>query len=325
MKKVLLGRSGIEVSKIGFGVLPIGASQMDLSVEEGSDLIVYAMKKGITFFDTAQYYDTYRFMRPAFEKAAKIPELSGIRPVISSKCLYSDYSSMEAAIHEARSALDMDVIDIFLLHEVQGMDDFMARAGAWECLIKAREQGIIRAIGVSTHHQDVCLAMAGVSECDVVFPLINKEGLGIRCGNGRGTAAEMTAAINECDAAGKGVFAMKVFGGGNLTASYLECMDFVDSIDGVSSMMIGFTKQEEVDRAAEYADGTIDRSYAPDVSEKRMYINKEDCIGCLSCKARCPNDAIFISDDGLPVIDHDICLTCGYCAPVCPSRALIMY
>ena len=325
MRKVILGNSGIEVSRIGFGVLPMGASQMDLSLEEGSELIVYAYGKGMTFFDTAQYYDTYRFLRPALDRISRMPGSEADSPVISSKCLYPDARSMELAIEEARSELDRDVIDIFLLHEVTSVDDFHERSGAWEVLAEAKAKGIIKAMGISTHHQDVCMEMAGIEECDVVFPLINKDGLGIRCGNGRGSAEDMVKSINACAGAGKGVFAMKVFGGGNLTGSYMECMDFVDSIEAVSSMMIGFTNKEEVDRAVEYAEGTIDRSYAPDISEKRMYINKEDCIGCGSCKARCPNDAIFISADGLMEIDHDICLTCGYCAPVCPSRALIMY
>ena len=44
-------------------------------------------------------------------------------------------------------------------------------------------------------------------------------------------------------------------------------------------MVIGFTNRDEVDRACEYAGGTIDRSYSPDISNKLMYINKEDCIG----------------------------------------------
>ncbi len=121
------------------------------------------------------------------------------------------------------------------------------------------------------------------------------------------------------------MYAMKVFGGGNLTGEYMECLDYVDAIDGMASMVIGFTNKEEIDRACEYAEGTIDRAYSPDISGKKMYINKEDCEGCGSCKARCPNDASCVSSDGLMEIDHDICLTCGYCAPVCPTRALIMY
>ena len=321
MYDTCLGNSGIKVSRIGFGVLPIGASQKDLTIEEGSRLIVYAMERGITFFDTAQYYDTYRYMRPAFEAMRG----KGIDPVVSSKCLSGSRRAMADAIEEARMELDMDVIDIFLLHEVRSLDDLRSRRGAWEYLLEAREKGIVRAIGLSTHHQDVAEAAADISGCDVVFPLINKDGLGIRLGGGPGTAEGMRMAIDRCANAGKGVYAMKVFGGGNLTGSYMECMDYVNGIDSVSSMVIGFTTEEEIDRACEYADGTIDPAYRPDISDKKMVINKEDCIGCLSCMKRCPNDAIFISSCGLPEIDRSVCLTCGYCAPVCPSRALIMF
>ena len=42
LKKVLLGNTGIEVSIVGFGVLPIGPSQLALPVEEGAEIIKYA-------------------------------------------------------------------------------------------------------------------------------------------------------------------------------------------------------------------------------------------------------------------------------------------
>ena len=58
MEKVILGKTGIEVSKVGFGVLTMGASQMNLPLEDGSNLIEYAIERGINFFDTAEYYDT---------------------------------------------------------------------------------------------------------------------------------------------------------------------------------------------------------------------------------------------------------------------------
>ena len=317
MNKVFLGKTGIEVSEIGFGVLPIGASQMDLPLDEGSELIKYALTRGMNFFDTAQYYDTYRYMRPAID--AYTNDI-----VISSKCLLPGYDDMKTAVEEAMDDLSRDMIDIFLLHEVTSPEDFNDRKGAWDYLKEAKRLGIIRAMGISTHHQDVCEYMADVPECDVVFPLINKEGLGIRCGSRPGTAEGMTNAINKCHDAGKGVYAMKVFGGGNLTSQYRECLDFVRNIRGIDAMVIGFTKKEEIDRACEYSEGTLPGSYVPDTSGKVMFISQDDCIGCLACRDRCPNKAIYINKNGLSEIDHSICLTCGYCAPVCPVRALIM-
>ena len=319
MKKVILGNTGIEVSEIGFGVLPIGGSQLDLDLDEGSDVIRYALSKGITFFDTAQYYDTYKYISPAIKNLNK-----GEKPVICSKCLLPGYDDMKEAVSQAMEELSVDHIDIFLLHEVTGEDDFLNRSGAWNYLKEAKSAGIISAIGVSTHHQDVCLYMAGIKECDVVFPLINKDGLGIRNGSNAGTSEGMAEAIRKCHDEGKGVFAMKVFGGGNLTGEYTECLNYVSGLKCVDAMVIGFTSSEEIDRIIQYTEGLLPEDYVPDMTRKKMFISQDDCIGCLSCKNRCTSQAIFINENGLCEIDQSKCLTCGYCSPVCPVRALIM-
>lgn len=59
MKKIVLGRSGIEVTELCFGTLPLGPLQKNESVEEAADIIAYALKSGINFIDTAQIYKTY--------------------------------------------------------------------------------------------------------------------------------------------------------------------------------------------------------------------------------------------------------------------------
>lgn len=318
MKKQILGNTGIEVTPVGFGVLTIGNTQLNLPLAEGAALIRYALEKGINFLDTAQYYETYPYIREALKG-------TDFKPVICSKSLDCTYSQMREAIEEALRELDLKQIDIFLLHEVRSDPDWDNRAGAWRCLLDAKEAGLVKAIGVSTHHVDVAEKIAAVPEADILFPLINFKSLGIRKGSDPGTKEEMAAAIKACADAGKGVFAMKAFGGGNLTGSYLEALDYVNSLPGISSIMIGIGKKEEIDRLAEYAEGTISPDYQPDISKKKIHIDQGDCEGCGACKERCPNQAIFWNSDGLAQVDEAICLTCGYCAPVCPVRAIILY
>jgi len=321
MKKTILGNTGLKVSIAGFGVLPMGPSQLALPVEEGANIIKYAIHKGINFLDTAQYYRTYPYIKEAL-KHLTLEETSSL--VICSKSLCWDYEGMMEAILEAREELNREVIDIFLMHEVRS-GQLELRADAWHALIDAKAKGLVKAIGLSTHHVDVTQAAASMKELDVIFPLINYAGLGIRKGDDFATKEEMMDAIKKCHQAGKGIFSMKAFGGGTLTGTYQEALDYVFSKPEIESVMIGFGKTEEVDDLLSYLDGTMDPSYNPDVSKKKVYVNQEDCEGCGACKEACPAGAIFFNENGLAEVDQSKCLTCGYCSPVCPVRAVIMY
>ncbi len=319
MEKIFLGNTGIEVSRVGFGVLPIGPSQLALPVEEGAEIIKYAFRHGINFIDTAQYYRAY----PYISTALKDGEFDNI--VICSKSLCDDYNGMMEAIEEAKQELNRDVIDIFLMHEVRS-GQLEERQGAWQALIDAKKAGAVRAIGLSTHHVDITFEAASMKDLDVVFPLINYASLGIRKGDEFATKEEMMDAIKACRDAGKGIFSMKVFGGGGLTGHYQEALDYIFSKEEIDSVMIGFGKIREVDDLLSYLDGSMDPTYNPDISKKKVYINHEDCEGCGACKEACPAGAIYYSpENGLAVVDHETCLTCGYCSPVCPVRAVIMY
>ena len=144
----ILSNTGIRVSRAGFGVLPMGPSQLALPVDEGAGIIRYALERGINFIDTAQYYRTYPYIRKALEDG-------GFDDVVlCSKSLCDDYDGMMEAIGEAREELGRPA-DIFLMHEVRA-GQLEERREAWQALVDAKRQGLVRAIGLSTHHVDVC-------------------------------------------------------------------------------------------------------------------------------------------------------------------------
>lgn len=323
MKKNKLGNTDIYVTPIGLGVLTVGFTQLNLPLKEGADIVRYAYDSGINLFDTAQYYETYPYIREAF-KDIDMSLDNPDRPIIASKSLDGSYEKMEYAINECLEALGIDRIDIFKLHEVRQDPDWDSRAGAWQCLLNYKKKGIVSAIGVSTHHVDVVEKMADIPECDIVFPLINYAGLGIRRGSEAATAEEMEAAIKRCIEAGKGVFAMKAFGGGNLTGTYMKSLNYVRNI-GCHSIMVGMGKREEVDDLVAYAEGKLSDDYQPDIRFKKIQIDQGDCEGCGNCIERCTSKAIYMQSNGIANVNHDKCLTCGYCAPVCPVRAIIMW
>lgn len=320
MVKKILGRTGISVTPVGMGTLTMGFSQKNLDIDAGSRVIVHAVEQGINFLDTAQYYDTYRYLRPALDE---IRRRNLDFPVICSKTLEEGYAETKAAVLECLEQLDIDAVDLFLLHEVRGTEDFYARKDAWRALCDLKAKGLIKAIGISTHHVDACAEMAAISESDVVFTLINRSGMGIRNGLEPGTREEMEAAIRKCADAGKGIFTMKAFGGGNLIHDYRNCLEYAAGISGNTSVMIGMADTEQVDRAVEFFSGRLAADYQPDVSNKRLMVDQSDCEGCGTCKNRCVSEAIFWNENGLAEIDPKKCVHCGYCAPVCPVRAII--
>src|SRR5690554_5328414 len=129
MKKTSLGNTGIEVTELCFGVLPVGPLQKNLPVEDSAEIIAYALEKGINFLDTAQMYKTYPHIKRALEKTS-------IRPVIASKSNSHTYEEMEEAILEALEAMKVDYIDIFHLHAAKAETDvFEVRQGALQCLL----------------------------------------------------------------------------------------------------------------------------------------------------------------------------------------------
>lgn len=320
MVKKKLGRTGISVTPVGMGTLTMGFSQKNLDIETGSRVIVHAVEQGINFLDTAQYYDTYRYLRPALDE---IRRRKLDFPVICSKTLEEGYAETEAAVQECLEQLDIDTIDLFLLHEVRGTEDFYARKDAWRALCDLKSNGRIKAIGISTHHVDACAEMAEIADCDVVFTLINRDEMGIRKGSEPGTREEMETAIRKCADAGKGIFTMKAFGGGNLIHDYRSCLEYAAGIAGNTSVMIGMADTDQVDRAVEFFTGRLSADYTPDVSNKRLMVDQSDCEGCGTCKNRCVSEAIFWNENGLAEIDPKKCVHCGYCAPVCPVRAII--
>lgn len=311
----VLGNTGIEVTELCFGALPMGPLQKDMPIEECIELVKTVLKKGITFIDTAQMYKTYTPIRQAIKE-------TGIRPVIASKSAAADYAGMEQAINEALEQLDVDYVDIFLLHAARaGSDVFDKRAGAIECMKDFKSRGLIRAMGISTHNAQVAKLTADRPDMDIMFPIINKTGSGIL----NGTIQDMKEAILKNHRAGKGVYLMKVLAGGNLIDDYIESVNFARSIEGYNSIAIGMVSIQEVEFNTAYFDGTFDPEKTPTLKgySKKYRIMASNCKGCKSCISVCPNNAIkFDEERRIAYIDEAKCLTCGYCTSACNEFAI---
>ena len=311
-----LGHTGLTVSRLCFGGLVIGPLQKNLSVEEGGDVIAEALRLGITFIDTADLYDTYQHIKRAMD-------ITGIRPVIASKSYAYDKEGAKKSVDRALSELGLDGIDCFLMHEQESEHTIRGHREALDYYLDLKRQGVIKAVGISTHHIAAVKAAANTSEIDIIHPITNIKGLGI-CD---GTMEEMLAAIKEAHDNGKAIYGMKPFGGGNLLYSFKECLEFVTTIPYLHSVAVGMQSIEEVRMNVELFNDLENASekiqdYQP-ANKKKLHVDFW-CEKCGECVKRCKQKALLLKDDKVSV-DYDKCVLCGYCSSSCPSFALKIY
>jgi hypothetical protein len=144
MKTVRLGATGLEVSEIGFGGIPI----IPLPRDEAVAAVRRCRDLGITFFDTANMYTTSE------EKLGIALKPDRSRVVIATKTALRDAKGAAGHLELSLRQLQTDWIDIYQLHNVSNADaleQVLAPQGAYEAVAKAREAGKIRCIGISSH------------------------------------------------------------------------------------------------------------------------------------------------------------------------------
>lgn len=314
MKKVILGKTGIEVTELCFGALPIGPAQKNVPVAEAAEVMALGLKSGITFFDTAQMYKTYEPLKIAMEK-------TGIRPVISTKSVAETYEDMDFAVREALEKLGVDYIDIFFIHAARvNPDVFTRRKEAIKCLLDYKKKGVIKAVGISAHATDVVSAAAENPDIDVVFAILNKTGMGILNGN----LDDMEKAVNKCFENNKGVMLMKALAGGNLLSDYASAMEYARNFaKNRAPIALGMVAQDEVVSNVKYFSGgdiTEELSRVKD-TVKYMLVAKGLCKTCGKCVEACHSAAVSIVE-GSAAIDAKNCLKCGYCVAACPEFAI---
>ncbi len=161
METCILGRTGLTVSVIGFGGIPI--QRLDATAAER--VLHGALDSGITFIDTARGYTDSE------EKIGRA--LSGRRGefVLASKAMSRDSAGMTAELETSLRHLRTDRIDLYQLHAIGSeaqLERVLADGGAYEALARARDKGQVRHIGVTGHSRQMLLKAIATGMFDTV-------------------------------------------------------------------------------------------------------------------------------------------------------------
>lgn len=241
--RVVLGKTGIETSLIGMGTGTVGSGQASnqtkLGVKGFTRVVRHALDQGVTLFDVADQYGSHVFLREALKGVPREAYQ------IQTKTHATDAITARNHLDRYKLELGVDHIDILLLHcmtKSGWTDDY---TGAMEYLMKAKEEGSIRAHGTSCHGMDPLRTSAQTPFVEIDLARINPEGLIMDDKK----PDEVASVLEEMHSAGKGVIGMKILGEGRITTP--ERIDaslrYVLGLGTVDAFVIGFEKTEHVD------------------------------------------------------------------------------
>lgn len=146
MEYRILGKTGLKISRMGFGGIPI--QRIDA---EGTKVLMHQLRAaGVNFIDTARGYTvSEEYLGYALE---------GIRQdfVIATKSMSRTKEAMAADIDISLKNLRTDYIDLYQIHNAtpEQLRQVVAPGGALEALLEARDAGKIRHIGLTSHSLD---------------------------------------------------------------------------------------------------------------------------------------------------------------------------
>ena len=317
MKKMILGRTGLEISRTGFGALPI----QRVTFEEAAQLLNHALDNGITYIDTARMYTNSE------EKIGKAISHRRIEFYIATKTHAKTAEGFWKDLETSLKLLNVDCIDVYQFHNppfvpVPGGED-----GLYDAALKAREQGKIRFIGITQHSVERAEFAVNSGLYDTLqYPF-----------NHLATEREV-ALVKLCKEKNVGFVGMKALSGGLVTDARIP-FAYLSEFDNVVPIW-GFQKMWELEQVLGFSENPIELT--PEIRELIAKDRAElvggfcrSCGYCLPCPVGIPiqnanrmkqllGRAVW-QDYVTPewqanMAKIDDCIQCGECAKRCPYQ-----
>jgi len=196
----VLGRTKAKVTILGLGTAPIGEARVE--PKQAERIFGEVMDRGVNYIDTARIYG----------HAEEV--LSGLLPsrrdrlFLVTKVWTDSGARAQQLFEESLRTLKVDHVDLVHIHNMgdKQVDKVLAKDGVLEYLLKQKESGKLRFIGMSGHARPPrFVPMLETGQIDVVMPVMNYAD--------RNTYNFEGTVLPECRKLNVGVVAMKVYAG----------------------------------------------------------------------------------------------------------------
>ena len=317
MEYRVLGKTGLKVSRMGFGGIPI----QKIDAEGTKKLMQRLLADGVNYIDTARGYTvSEEYLGYALE---------GIREhfVLATKSMARDAAGMAADIETSLKNLRTDYIDLYQVHNpgAKDLEQVMAPGGALEALKEAKAAGKIGHIGVTLHSVDLFKEAVSYDWVEtIMFPynVVETQGEDL---------------IRICGEKNIGFIAMKPLAGGAIEDATLA-MRFCCANPAMTVVIPGMAEETEIAQNIAAVSDT-----APLTQEELVKIqNIRDTLGtqfcrrcnyCAPCTAGIPISAVFLMEGYYSRYDlkdwavkrymamdkkASDCIACGVCETRCP-------
>jgi len=164
----VLGRTGQKVSILGLGTAPVGEGPVD--VQEGIKIFGEAIDRGINYVDTARIYGN------AEEILGHLVPARRDKLFLVTKVSTHTAAEAERSLGESLRRMRTDYVDLLHIHSIgsKNIDRVLAKDGALEYLVKQKQAGKIRFIGISGHNRPPnFLRMLKTDQIDVLMCVMN--------------------------------------------------------------------------------------------------------------------------------------------------------
>ena len=312
-----LGKTGLTISRMGFGGIPI--QRIDA---EGTRKLLHEMAdKGINYIDTARGYTvSEEYLGYATE---------GIRDkfVVATKSMARTKEAMAADIETSLRNLRTDHIELYQVHNpsMEQLDQVIGKDGALEALMEAREAGRVGHIGLTCHSVQVferALELDWVETIMFPYNIVESQGEEL---------------IRKCTEKNVGFIAMKPLAGGAIEDASLA-LRYICANKNVTVVIPGMAEEGELDENIQACED--EKSLTEEELKKIEDVKKQlgtdfcrRCNYCAPCTVGINIPSVFLFAGYLQrynladwakdrystlAVKASACVGCGECEKRCP-------